>query len=84
MGQLLYHKMRQKFIAKRVKYFITKFDSFITKCDSFITKCDCYYKMCQFCYKLRQLLQNATFITECVGTQVINKVKCHTDTACIM
>ena len=27
-----------------------------------------YYKMRQFYYKMRQLLQNATFITKCVGT----------------
>ena len=30
--------MRQKFITKCVRFFITK-------CDSFITKCDSYYKM---------------------------------------
>ena len=27
-----------------------------------------YYKIQQFNYKMRQLLQNATFITKCVGT----------------
>ena len=38
--------MRQKFITKCVRFFITK-------CDDFITKCDSYYKM-------RRLLQIAT------------------------
>ena len=51
-----YYKMRQKFITKCVKFFITK-------CDSFITKCDSYNKLAQLYYKIRQLLQNATFIT---------------------
>ena len=40
----------------------------ITKCNSFITKCDSYYKMQRFYYKMRQLLQNATFITNCNST----------------
>ena len=39
-------KMRQKFIAKCVRFFITK-------CDSFITKCGSYYKR-------RRLLQIVT------------------------
>ena len=43
----LYYKMRQKFITKCVRFFITK-------CDSFVTKCDSYYKLRQFYYKLRQ------------------------------
>ena len=50
--------MRQKFIKKCVRFFITK-------CDSFITKCDSYYKLRRFYDKIRQLLQNATFITNC-------------------
>ena len=29
---------------------------------------DVYYKMRQFYYKMRQLLQNATFITNCDST----------------
>ena len=37
--------MRQKFITKYVKIFITNYDSFITKCDSY--------------YKMRSLLQIA-------------------------
>ena len=50
----IYYKMRQKFITKRVRFFITK--------------CDNYYKMRRFYYKMRQLLQNATFITNCDST----------------
>ena len=49
----VYYKMRQVFYYKR---------------DDFITKCDSYYKMRQFYYKIRQLLQNATFITNCDST----------------
>ena len=41
------YKIRQKFITKYVRFFITK--------------CDSYYKM-------RQLLRNATFITNCNST----------------
>ena len=45
MRQLLYYKMRLKFITKCVRFSITKCDSFIIKCDEFITKCDGYYEM---------------------------------------
>ena len=38
MQQLIYYKMRQKFVTKCVRFFITN-------CDSFITKCDVYYKL---------------------------------------
>ena len=51
---------------------------FITKCDSYSLQNATevyykmhqvfYYKMQQFNYKLRQLLQNATFITNCDST----------------
>ena len=42
---------------------------FITKCVSFfITKCGSYCKLRQFHYKMRQLLQNATFVTNCDST----------------
>ena len=58
MRELFYYKMRQKFITKCARFFISK-------CDSFITKCDSYYKLRRFYYKMRQLLQNATFITNC-------------------
>ena len=44
-----YYKMRQKFIAKCARFFITKCVSFILKYDNFITK----------------YLQNVTFITNC-------------------
>ena len=46
MRQLFYYNMRQKFITKCVRFFITKCNSFITKCDSY--------------YKTRRLLQIAT------------------------
>ena len=55
--------MRQKFITKCVKFFITK-------CDSFIRNCDSYYKMRRLFYKMRQLLQNATLITICDSTTI--------------
>ena len=61
MRQQIYYKMRQKFITKCVRFFITK-------CDNFITICDSYYKLRQFYYKMRQLLQNATFIINCNST----------------
>ena len=50
MRQLFYYKMRQKFIAKCARFFITKRDSFITKCSS-------YCKTRRFYYKIRRLLQ---------------------------
>ena len=53
MRQLLYYKMRQKFITKCVGFFIKE-------CDSFITKCENYYKLRQLYYKMRRLLQIAT------------------------
>ena len=43
MRQPFPYKMRQKFIAKYVRFFITEPDSFVTKCDSY--------------FKLRRLLQ---------------------------
>ena len=46
MRLLPYYKMRQKFISKCVRFFITK-------CDSFIMKFDRYCKM-------QRLLQNAS------------------------
>ena len=61
MRQLFCYKMRQKFITKCVRIFITK-------CDNFVTKCDRCYKLRRFYYKMRQLLQNATFITNCDST----------------
>ena len=58
MRQLFYYKMRQKFVAKYIPFFIMKCVVFITnaavitKCDKFITKCD----------------SHNTIITKCVGT----------------
>ena len=43
----LYYKMRQKFITKCVKFFVTKHDDFIRNA-TFITKCDVYYKLRQY------------------------------------
>ena len=51
-AKLFYYEMRQKFITKCVKFFITK-------CHSFITKCNSYYKMRRFYYK------SETVITKC-------------------
>ena len=58
MRQLFYYKMREKFIAKCVRFFIPK--------------CDSCYKLRQLYYKMRQLLQNVTFITNCDSTADIN------------
>ena len=33
-----------------------------------ITKCDSYYKFRRFYYKMGQVLQNATFVTNCNST----------------
>ena len=66
MRQLLYYKLRQKFITNCITFLLKKCDSLITKYDSY------YYNMCRFYYKMRQLLQNVTFITKCVDT-VSNK-----------
>ena len=54
--------MRQKFITKCVR-------PFITKCDSFIRKCDIYYIFRRFYYKILQLLQNTT-----VQPDIMNRV----------
>ena len=68
-------------ITKCDSYFITKYDYYkllqittVTHCDDFITKCDSYYKLWQFYNKMRQLLQNATFITNCDNTHVYKKI----------
>ena len=45
---------------------------FVAKCHSFIAECDSYYKMQLLYYKMRQLLQNATFITNCDSTYFDN------------
>ena len=49
--------MRQKFITKCVRFFITK-------CDRFITKCDSYYKLRQFYYKMRVITKCDSTITD--------------------
>ena len=40
----------------------------------FITKCDSYYKLRRFYYKMRQVLQNATFITNCDSTHIMKHI----------
>ena len=56
---------------------LVHYDTLITKCDGyyykmqqkFITKCVSYYKLRRSYYKMRQLLQNATFATNCDSTR---------------
>ena len=64
MQHLFYYKMRQNFITKCARFFITK-------CDSFITKCDNYYKMRRFYYKIRRLFQ----IVKLQACTIISKTK---------
>ena len=71
-------------ITKCNSYFITKcVRCFIKKYDSFITKCDSYYKISQFYYKMWQLLQNATFIANCVGTLFLKLSQCSLKNICV-
>ena len=58
MRQLLYYEMRQKFIIKGFRFFITK-------CDSFITKYCAYFKM-------QSLLQNESVHGLIVNFPLIN------------
>ena len=41
MRQILYYKMRQKFITKYARFCVTS-------CDRFISKCKVYYKIRQY------------------------------------
>ena len=63
----LYYKIWQMLLQNLKSYIITK-------CDSFITKWESSYKIRPFYHKMRQLLQNLTFTTKCVGANC-NKVK---------
>ena len=76
LRQLFYYKMRQKFITKCVRFYITKWNRSLLQNVSgfFITKCNSYYKLQQLYYKMWQLLQNATFITDC-DSIVLNRNK---------
>ena len=58
--KMFYYNLKQKFIAKCIRFFIAKRDSFITKCER-------YYKMRFFTNKMRQSLQNAMTITKYIG-----------------
>ena len=53
MRQLFHYIMRQKFIIKRVGWFITKCHNFITKCHNLLQNARVITK-CDFCYKMRQ------------------------------
>ena len=65
---LFIRKIRPKFIAKCVRFFIKI-------CDSFVAKHNRYYKTRRFYYKMWELLQNAIFITKRVGTKLDLKIK---------
>ena len=64
MWQLFYYQMRQKFITKMRQVFY-KMRQFYHKMQH------SYYKLWRFYYKMWQLLQNATFITNCDSTNII-------------
>ena len=77
----VYYKMRQILLQNATaillqnatEVYYKMHQVFITKCDSFITKCDSYYKYRRFYYKIWQLLQNATFTTNCDSTKIVSK-----------
>ena len=60
MRLLFHYKMRQKFITKCIRFFITKYDSITTKYDSITTKCTDFITNCDSYYKMRRLLRNAS------------------------
>ena len=60
MRLLFHYKMRQKFITKCIRFFITKYDSVTTKYDSITTKCTDFITNCDSYYKMRRLLRNAS------------------------
>ena len=60
MRLLFHYKMRQKFITKCIRFFITKYDSITTKYDSITTKCTDFITNCDSYYKMRCLLRNAS------------------------
>ena len=67
MRLLIHYKMRQKFITKCIRFFITKYDSITTKYDSITTKYDSittkcidFITNCDSFYKMRRLLRNAS------------------------
>ena len=82
-GHWAQHEHRKsKFGCQQCYVFISdSLQQFITKCDRYYYKIrqlillqnatEIYYKMRQaFCYKMRQLLQNATFSTNCDNTNL--------------
>ena len=60
MRLLFHYKMRQKFITKCIRFFITRYDSITTKYDSITTKCTDFITNCDSYYKMRRLLRNAS------------------------
>ena len=60
MRLLFHYKMRQKFITKCIRFFITKYESITTKYDSITTKCTDFITNCDSYYKMRRLLRNAS------------------------
>ena len=63
----LYNKMRQTLMQNGTAILLQNPSEFFYKMWQVS-----YYKMRRFYYKMRQLLQNMTFITKCVGTRSIN------------
>ena len=60
---VLYYKMRQILLQNATAILLQNATKIYYKMRHVF-----YYKMRQFYYKMRQLLQNATFITNCDGT----------------
>ena len=61
----VYYKMRQMLLQNATNILLQKATEIYYKMDQVF-----YYKMQQFYHKMQQLLQNATFITNCNNTQV--------------
>lgn len=67
-----YYKVRSTFSSKMRQSSLQNASGFFFKKKTVSEICDCYYKMHQFCYKMRKLFQVVMFITECVGTFILN------------
>ena len=69
----LYYKMRQILLQNETIVLLQNVsDCFPQNATVFITNSDSYYKMRQIYYERQRLLQNALFITKCVGTDLYN------------
>ena len=62
-------KCDSKFITKCHRSLLENASGFLLQNATILLQCNSYYKLRQFCYKVRQLLQNATFITNCDSAQ---------------